>query len=144
MTRPADLDQWATWWLGEDRSEKTEHRVLWCKTHSRGLVVRLEKIDDRDQAAGMAGKSIWVPRYQLPACDQDSYYWTDLVGMDVKDRSGRTLGRVDHLFETGAQDVMVIVGEFGQEVLIPFVADFVDAVDRNQGTIIVNPLPGMV
>lgn len=144
MTDPSDLGQWDTWWLGVAEGEKVVHKVLWCKAHGRGLIASLEHVTDRDQAAAMVGRSIWILREQLPKCDRDHYYWADLVGMTVIDRTGCLLGRVDHLFETGAQDCMVIVDEAGGEVLIPFVAEFVDAVDNASRVITVNPLLGMV
>lgn len=144
MSDPVDLGQWDTWWLGEADREKVAHEVVWCKPHGKGLIASLRGVAGRDQAAAMAGSAIWIPRERLPECERDHYYWADLVGMVVIDRAGRSLGRVAHLFETGAQDVMAIVDEAGQEVLIPFVAAFVDAVDNEERIITVNPLPGMV
>ncbi|MBF0131087.1 MAG: 16S rRNA processing protein RimM [Magnetococcales bacterium] len=144
MSDPVDLGQWDTWWLGGADRDKVAHEVLWCKPHGKGLIASLRDVTDRDRAAAMAGFAIWIPRERLPECERDHYYWADLVGMVVMDRAGRSLGRVAHLFETGAQDVMTIVDEAGHEVLIPFVAAFVDAVDNEERIITVNPLPGMV
>ncbi|MBF0602225.1 MAG: 16S rRNA processing protein RimM [Nitrospirae bacterium] len=144
MSDPVDLGRWDTWWLGGAEGEKIAREVLWCKAHGKGLIASLRDVADRDQAAALAGSPIWILREQLPACDQDHYYWADLVGMTVVDRAGHLLGRVDHLFETGAQDVMAIVDEAGQEVLVPFVGEFVDAVDDERRVITVNPLPGMI
>lgn len=138
------IARWDTWWLEGGSFRRTAFRVDWCKAHGRGLIARLEGVVDRDQAARIAGLSVCVPRELLPAPGDGQFYWADLKGVDVFDRAGRRLGRVDHLFETGAQDVLVVVSESGQEILIPFVADFVDGVDVEKKTMVVNPLPGMV
>jgi len=62
---------------------------------------------------------IGVRRDQLPPAAPGEYYWHDLLGLDVVDLHGEALGRVDHLLETGANDVLVVQGE--RERLIPFV-----------------------
>jgi 16S rRNA processing protein RimM len=88
------------------------------KTHGKGIIVRLESIHDRNEAARLLGADIAVYRSQLPTAPEDEYYWADLIGLTVINREGITLGQVDHLLETGANDVLVLKGE--RERLIPF------------------------
>jgi len=104
------------------------------KRHGKGLVARLAGCEDRDQAAGLIGKSIAVRRAQLPPPRPDEFYWADLEGMTVETLSGTGLGRVSHLFETGANDVLVVQGE--RERLLPFVwDDVIKDVDFDAGVI---------
>jgi 16S rRNA processing protein RimM len=96
--------------------------------HGKGLVVQLKGCADRDAAAALTGTDIGIYRSQLPPAAADEYYWSDLVGLQVITCDGRELGIVDHLFETGANDVMVINGE--QEYLVPFITgQVVESVD---------------
>ena len=61
----------------------------------------------------------------------------DLVGMQVITQDARTLGRLDHLFETGANDVMVVKGD--QEYLVPYIeGQVVQSVDIATGVITVD------
>lgn len=77
---------------------------------------------------------IGVRRDQLPATAPDEYYWNDLLGLEVMNLQGEPLGRVDHLIETGANDVLVVRGE--RERLIPFVLNqVVMRVDLKAGEI---------
>lgn len=89
------------------------------RAQGKGVVARLSGVDDRDAAAALVGTEIWVPREALPRPRQGEYYWTDLEGMAVRTVEGVDLGRVSHLFATGANDVMVVQGD--RERLIPFV-----------------------
>lgn len=89
------------------------------KRHTKGLLVRLPGCEDRDKAAELAGTEIGVCRTQLPAPPEGEYYWGDLIGLTVLTLEGLPLGTVDHLVETGANDVLVVRGE--RERLIPFV-----------------------
>ena len=102
------------------------------KAHGKGVIVRLAAVNDRDQAARLLGAEIAVGRDQLPPPADGEYYWADLEGLRVVTVEGVELGVVDHLFETGANDVLVVRGE--RERLIPLVMpDVVVEVDLEQG-----------
>ncbi|MDX1657125.1 MAG: ribosome maturation factor RimM [Candidatus Competibacteraceae bacterium] len=88
------------------------------RTQGKGLVVKFQGIDERTQAEALLGCDLTVRRAQLPAPPPGEYYWADLLGLTVVTRDGVKLGVVDYLFETGANDVVVVRGE--RERLIPF------------------------
>lgn len=116
---------WESWVL-------TQGRV-----HGKGLVAKLEGCDDRDQAALLGKRDIAVPRAQLPQPEEGAYYWADLQGLQVVNHEGVDFGRVECLFETGANDVLVVKGE--RERLIPFLREQVILeVDLAQGFLRVN------
>jgi 16S rRNA processing protein RimM len=87
--------------------------------HGKGVIARLEACEDRDQARALMNTEIGVRRDQLAATAPGEYYWNDLLGLEVVNLQDETLGRVDHLIETGANDVLAVKGE--RERLIPFV-----------------------
>ncbi|MEP5763077.1 MAG: ribosome maturation factor RimM [Halieaceae bacterium] len=93
------------------------------KRHGKGLVAHIEGVDDRDEAAALKGLDIAVPRSLLPALQDEEYYWHQLEGLSVM-CGGELLGRVDHLIETGANDVLVVKPCTGsrdeQERLLPW------------------------
>ena len=82
----------------------------------------------------MIGNDIAICRNQLPTADTGEYYWADLVGLRVRTVEGVELGTVDHLMETGANDVLVVRGD--RERLIPFVrGPVIREVDLEHGCI---------
>ena len=98
------------------------------RQQGKGLVVRLQGIDDRDQAAAFVGCDIAIPSAELPKLAPDEFYWRQLEGLQVvtddPQRGHLVLGKVDHLLETGANDVLVVKGD-GQSIdqrerLIPY------------------------
>ena len=104
------------------------------RRHGKGLVIQLAACADRDTATELTGTDIGVYREQLPAAGADEYYWSDLLGLRVIDEQGTELGTVDHLIETGANDVRVVKGE--QECLVPYIRPDVNkAVDLEAGVI---------
>ncbi len=88
------------------------------RVHGRGVIAKFAGIDDRDTAVGYLNKDLAIRREQLPELDADEYYWSDLHGLEVVTVSGVTLGVVDHVFATGANDVVVVEGR--RQHLIPF------------------------
>lgn len=107
------------------------------RSTAKGLVIRLDGIDDRDAAQALYGAELWVNRSQLPKAKPGEYYWADLEGLSVRNRDGVEFGTVSHLFETPANPVLVISGE--RERLVPFLPGrFVDSVDVEAGLIIVD------
>jgi 16S rRNA processing protein RimM len=117
----------------------SEFEVAAARGHEqgKGMVAKLPGCDDRDAAAKLVGATIQVPRSALPRPKRGQYYWTDLEGLAVVTVEGVDLGKVSHLFATGANDVLVVHGE--RERLIPFVTgQFVKDVDFKAGRITVD------
>ena len=99
-----------------------------------GVVARFERIEDRDAAGRLVGSDIAVERSQLPTLKPGEYYWAELEGLKVVNLEGVELGTVEHLFETGgANDVMVVMGE--RERLVPYTTQTIREVDLEHGII---------
>lgn len=124
------------WWLGQETGRRAgwrEYRVLDGKVHGQTLLVQLEGVDDRTAAEGLKGLDVAVDRAEFPQAEPDEYYWDDLIGLEVVNAEGVALGKVAGLMETGAHDVLRVLGE--RERLIPFVDAYVQEVDMAGGRI---------
>lgn len=127
------LFDYPVWWLGREGNWK-EFRRLDGEVHSKGPVAQLEGVADRDAALALKGFQVAVSRSEMPEAEEDAYYWNDLIGLKVVNLQGESLGTVDSLFETGANDVLRVVdGE--TERLIPFVGHYVQDVDLKAGVV---------
>jgi 16S rRNA processing protein RimM len=101
------LFDYDNWWLGKG-DDWREMAVETAKVHNDVIVVKLKGIDDRDAALACKGKQIAVPRAQLPEAEENEYYWSDLIGLRVKNLQGIDFGLIVDVFETGANDVIVV------------------------------------
>ena len=108
------------WWLSQENGWRGV-AVREGKRHGKSVIASLDGVDEPDQARGLVGREIAVPRAALPAIEDGRYYWRDLEGMTVRNRDGTELGTVAYVLETGANDVLVVSGD--SERLVPFVAD---------------------
>ena len=115
-----NIIRYSVWQLANAGGRIQTRRVEQGKRHGKGMVAKLAGCDDRDAAEQLRGLEIAVRREQMPpSLNEGEYYWTDLEGLVVETVGGVELGVVDHLFETGSNDVMVVRGD--RERLIPFV-----------------------
>ncbi len=126
------LADFPVWWLG-DGDDWREMPVKQCAVHGVTLLASLEGVTGREAAVALKGKQVAVPRDTLPTPAKDEYYWSDLIGLEVVNLQGESLGKVSGLLETGANDVLVVKGE--QERLIPFIAQYVIEVDIGGGQV---------
>jgi 16S rRNA processing protein RimM len=114
-------------WVIEQRGTRTTRRLAQGRRQGKGLVACLEGIDSREQAEQLAGAEILLPKQTLPELEVGDYYWYQLEGLRVVTLQGVDLGRVDYLFETGANDVLVVKGDAqsidDRERLLPFLPD---------------------
>jgi 16S rRNA processing protein RimM len=124
------------WYLGNEAAWRPV-KVLEAKVHGKVIVAKLEGVPDRTAAESLKGQLIAVPRADLPEQTGDEYYWSDLIGMTVRNLQDEVLGTVDNLLETGANDVLVVQGDHGQ-LLIPFIASVARDVDLANKTISVD------
>ncbi len=121
------------WWV-QGRSGWQQHEVEDAAVHTRSVVAKLKGCDDRERAAGLTGREVGIPRTALPANEEGEYYWSDLIGLPVRNLQSEALGKVAGLLETGANQVLVVQGE--RERLIPFVSAVVKSVDLAQGVVV--------
>lgn len=131
-------------WQIQSQGQWRQVKITSWKRHSNGLIVKLEDVNDRDQAQLLVNAEIAVSQSLLPQLDDGEFYWKDLLGMTVVNEAGYDFGVVDDLMETGSNDVLVVKANktdaFGQkERLIPFLTDsVVKNVDHTQRRIIVD------
>lgn len=138
-----NIFDYSPWLLNIGAGEEQSIEVDQWKVHSSSLVAKLKGIDDRNNADLIKNATISILTSQLPELE-DGYYWKDLLGMQVKTSAGYDMGLVKDMFETGANDVMLVKANvndaYGQkERLIPFLFDdVVLEVDKQGNTILVD------
>ncbi len=111
-------------------SEWKAMNVQGGRPHGKGIVAQLEGFSDPESARVLLGADIAVRQDQLPPPHSGQYYWRDLVGLAVETLDGVALGTVDHLLETGANDVLVVMGD--RERLLPYIDQVVVEVDLHE------------
>jgi len=100
------------------------------------LTVKLAGVENRDQAQALRGAQVCVPRGELPQRENRDFYRADLIGCEVVNLDGISLGSVRHFIESPAQVLMVVRGT--REFWIPAVPQHLRRVDLQARRVVVD------
>lgn len=118
--------------------------VAVTRTTKNGLVVRLSGVSTKEDADALRGVQLFVTRDTLPDLPDDEYYYTDLVGLEVRDTGGTVLGKVKTVQNHGATDLLEVqIPGSSETVMLPFTLAVVPTVDMETGRIIADPPDGL-
>lgn len=114
--------------------------VLDIRPSKTVVVVRFRGVNDRNMAEALNGTTLFIERSQLPRdLDEDEYYHSDLIGLEVIDAEGKGYGKVSAMFDFGGGDLLELSIPGKRPMLIPFTLAAVPNVDVKAGHIVVDP-----
>jgi len=112
-----------------------EHRPLTLNSvrpHNQFLLVSFDGYLEIDLAAELTNQVVFITADSLPKLPEGEYYHHQLLGLKVIDEARNTIGRLEDILETGANDVYVVIRPDGTEILIPAIEGSVQSVDLDR------------
>jgi len=108
------------------------------------FLLTLSGVNQREEAALLAGVEVSVPEESLPSPPPGEFYYKDLVGLAVHTDDGQDLGHISRVFSAGGgNDVFEIKGPLG-EVLVPVIAETIKEVNIKEKKVVVHLLEGLL
>ena len=106
------------------------------------LRVKIQGCDDRNAAESLKGTELYIERSALPELEEDEFYHTDLIGLDVKEEgSSEVIGKVAALYNFGANDIIEIkVNKTAKLEMLPFNKQYVPQINIKDGFIIIREM----
>jgi 16S rRNA processing protein RimM len=129
-------------WLVRSGVDLGRFEVVRIRAMAKGIGLRLRGVDDRNKAADLRGVTIEAGSLDSDALDEDEFFITDLIGLQIVSDDGSVLGIVDDVTGSPGQDLL-IVKDGDTEWQLPFVDEFVEAVDLDAGTMVVRLIDGL-
>ncbi len=120
-------------------TDEEPHIIRDARATPQGVLLLLEDVKSRNDAEALVGATVLVHREDLEPPAEGEYFQGDLIGMEAFDAEGRSLGRVAEIWETGPVPNLVIRQEGAEELVVPFVDDFVPEVDMTARRLVVRP-----
>ena len=114
--------------MRDHRGRETSAELNWVKPHNGTPLISFKGVTARDQAEALIGAELLIPQTELPELDEDTYYWFELIGIEVYTTKDEYLGRIESIFSTGSNDVYVVKDK-QKEVLVPALESIVIAID---------------
>jgi 16S rRNA processing protein RimM len=124
-------------------AEGAAREITDVRFHQGRPVIALQGVQTMNDAEALAGAELKVPASTIPRLPDGVFYRHDLVGCEVRDRSGRVIGRVTAVEGSLERSRLVVTGDRG-EVQIPLVAGICTSVDTAGQVIVVDPPDGLI
>ncbi len=124
--------------------EPIEVKVKSHRVHKSFDLLSFEGYDNINLVEKFKGALLKVPESQLGELEEGEYYFHEIIGCTVVTENGEAIGTVKEILTPGANDVWVVKGKGGKEILIPYIADVVIDVNVKEKTITIRPMEGLL
>ena len=125
------------------RKEDKLYKVENVRYHKNMVLLKLEGIENPEQGELLKNSYLEIDRADAIPLEEGQYFIVDLIGLDVYTDEGKLLGKVDDIYNTGANDIYVVKDELGKQILLPGIKDVIKEV-KLEDRIIVHLLPGLI
>lgn len=116
-----------------------------CRVQKGMLLMRISGIDSVEKAEALRNKYIYISDDTLDKLEEDNYYVKDLIGCDIIDiKNDEILGRLDYIFNTGANDVYEVTTTSNTKVYLPAIKQVIKKVDIKSRKIYVEIMEGLI
>jgi len=107
-------------WVYIDKKGTLEKSIISSvKFLKRFVVLKFEGIDSIEAAEKLKGFYLKVDRANAVKLPKDSFFITDILGMQVYNENNELLGELSDIIQTGSNDVYIVKNKEGKEILIP-------------------------
>ena len=107
------------------------------------VLLKFEGINNPEDAESLKNSFLEVDREDAIPLEDGTYFIVDLIGLDVYTDDGKLLGKVEDIYNTGANDIYVVKDELGKQILLPGIEDVIKEV-KLEDRIIVHLIPGLI
>ena len=126
------------------RKDSKLYKVENARYHKNMVLLKLEGINNPEDAEMLKNSFLEVDREDAIPLEEGTYFIVDLIGLDVYTDEGKLLGKVDDIYNTGANDIYVVKDELGKQILLPAISDVIKQIDMENGKIIVHLISGLI
>ena len=122
----------------------SEVEIEETKYSKNQVLLKLKGIDTVEEAEKYRGCYLKIARSNSKKLPKDTYFIADLLGLTVYTDENILLGKVEDIYNSGANDIYVIKSEDGKQILLPGTKEVIKQIDLEQEKIIVHLIKGLV
>ena len=125
-------------------TEGVRRIVEHSRPYKAGILVKLQGVNGRGSAERLRNAFLTVPATELPTLGESTYFYFQIIGMEVWTTEGEHLGFIHEIIETGSNDVYVVRRQSGRDILVPAIAEAIVEVNTERGRMTVSLLEGLL
>jgi 16S rRNA processing protein RimM len=127
-----------------DQKDPVEMTISSHRSHKNFDLLTFEGHHDINEVEKYRGAILKIPESQLTPLDENEFYFHEIIGCEVLTLDGELVGKVKEILTPGANDVWVIKGKTGKELLIPYIEQVVKEIDIKNKKIRIEPMEGLL
>ena len=128
----------------KNKKESQLYNIESIKYHKNMVLIKVEGINNVESAETLRNAFLEIDRKDAIPLEEGTYFIADLIGLEVYSDEGKLIGKVDDIYNTGANDIYVVKDDLGKQTLLPGIKDVIKNVDLEKGQIIVHLIPGLI
>lgn len=121
-------------YLGKNYEVQTIRSIRFTE---KGALIAFEGLNDCDVVGYLRNHYVYAKYENSPVLPEGQYYHTEILGMEVLTEAGESLGVIDEILETGANDVYVLHSGTKDEILLPAIKSVIVKIDRDTKRMVV-------
>ena len=121
-----------------------EFEIEDVKYQKNMIILKLKGIDTPEQAESLRNCYIKINRKDARKLPKDTYFIADIIGSNVITDDGKSLGKVDDIYNTGSNDIYVVKDELGKQILLPNIKEVILDIDIEKQIVTVHLLDGLI
>ncbi len=128
-----------------EKNKKLEKKEIEeVKYHKNLVLLKIKGIDDINDTEQYKNCYLKIDRENAVKLPEDTYFITDIIGIQVFTEEGELLGNIIDVFPTGSNDVYVIKDELGKQILLPAIEEVIRKVDVIAKKMTVKLIAGLI
>lgn len=112
--------------------------------NSDSLILKIEDLNDVEQAKAMIGKEVYLPLEMLPKLTGNKFYFHEVIDFVVEDKWKGNIGKINKVLDYPQQAILEIVDNQQNEILIPITDEIILDVNRKEKTIKIDAPEGLI
>ncbi len=130
--------------LIEQKGKLIQMQIEEVKYSKNQVLLKLKGIENINEAETYRNCYLKIPREKAKKLPKDTYFIADLIGLDVETDEGILLGKVEDIYNSGANDIYVVKDNLGKQILLPATKEVIKQIDLSQEKITVHLLKGLL
>jgi len=125
------------------KKEMVKKQIEKVGFHKNQVIIKFKDCNSIEEAELLRNSYLLVKRSDLDDLPEGVYYITDLIGLDVYTDKNEFLGKVDDIYNSGANDIYVVKDGMGKQKLLPGIKDVILDIDLDNSKIVVHLIEGL-